>query len=105
MVIASRRNKQRKTNLGRRAMYLLQRNIYTSCGKMCESFTKLGMFAKHHLGEFDGLGSIALPLVRRVLPQTFAQNIVGVQPMTAPVGISFAMRFIYKGIEQFNELV
>ena len=102
MVIATRRNRQRKTHLGSRAMYLLTRNIYTSCGKLSESVTKLGMFAQ--IG-FDSFASIALPLVRRVHPQLFSQNIVGVQPMSGPVGIAFAMRYIYHGIEQFNELV
>ena len=102
MVIATRRNRQKKTHLGSRAMYLLKRNIYTSCGKLNESVTKLGMLAQ--IG-FDAFANIALPLIRRVHPQLFSQNTVGVQAMTGPVGLAFAMRFIYQGIEQFNELV
>lgn len=33
------------------------------------------------------------PLVRRVFPDLFAHKVVGVQPMTSPVGLAYAMRF------------
>jgi hypothetical protein len=36
---------------------------------------------------------IAVPMVRRTFPELIAHDIVGVQPMTGPVGIAFAMRF------------
>ena len=47
---------------------------------------------------------IAMSLSRRVLPQLFANNIVGVQPMSAPVGIAYAMRTTYStpGAATFN---
>jgi hypothetical protein len=38
---------------------------------------------------------VSLALVRRVLPSLFAHNIVGVQPMSTPVGVAFAMRTVY----------
>jgi hypothetical protein len=38
---------------------------------------------------------IALALVRRTFPSLFANKIVGVQPMLAPVGLAYAMRFMY----------
>ena len=36
---------------------------------------------------------IAIPMVRRTFPELIAHDLVGVQPMTAPVGIAFALRF------------
>ena len=41
-------------------------------------------------GEFH---KIALPMVRRTFPELLAHEIVGVQPMTGPVGLAFALRF------------
>jgi hypothetical protein len=36
---------------------------------------------------------IAVPMVRRTFPNLIAHEIVGVQPMTGPVGLAFALRF------------
>ena len=36
---------------------------------------------------------IAVPMVRRTFPELVAHDLVGVQPLTGPVGIAFAMRF------------
>ncbi len=38
---------------------------------------------------------IAMALVRRTMPEIFAHNVVGVQPMNAPVGLAYALRKIY----------
>lgn len=38
-------------------------------------------------------GSYAMPLVRRIFPELLAKQVVGVQPMTAPVGLAYAMRY------------
>lgn len=51
---------------------------------------------------------IAIPLVRRTFPELIAHDLVGVQPLTAPVGIAFALRFRaqqdYNGITtQYNQ--
>jgi len=55
-----------------------------------------------HLGTTTGTGSyttsgvfdkIAVPMVRRTFPELLAHQIVGVQPMTGPVGLAFALRF------------
>lgn len=37
---------------------------------------------------------VAVPMVRRTFPELIAHEIVGVQPMTGPVGLAFAMRFV-----------
>lgn len=41
-------------------------------------------------GDFQ---QIAIPMVRRTFPELVAHDIVGVQPMTGPVGLAFALRF------------
>jgi hypothetical protein len=40
---------------------------------------------------------VAIPMVRRTFPELIAHEICGVQPMTQPVGLAFAMRFIADG--------
>lgn len=40
---------------------------------------------------------IALALVRRTFPELFANKCVGVQAMNSPVGVAFALRFVYGG--------
>lgn len=45
---------------------------------------------------FNGIArykKIAMPLVRRVFPELLANQLVGVQPMTGPVGLAYALRF------------
>lgn len=37
--------------------------------------------------------NIAIPMVRRTFPELIAHEIVGVQPMTGPVGLAFALRY------------
>jgi len=45
---------------------------------------------------------ILIPLARRTFPETIAHELVGVQPMSGPVGLAFALRFIaqdtYNGV-------
>lgn len=36
---------------------------------------------------------IAVPMVRRTFPELVAHQLVGVQPLTGPVGLAFALRF------------
>lgn len=43
-----------------------------------------------HSGDFH---KIAIPMVRRTFPELIAHDLVGVQPLTGPVGIAFALRF------------
>lgn len=39
--------------------------------------------------------AFALPLIRKAMPSLFATNVVGVIPMTQPIGIAYATRFMY----------
>lgn len=42
---------------------------------------------------------IALTLVRRIMPNLFANEVAGMQAMSSPVGLAFALRVLYKGYE------
>ena len=49
-------------------------------------------------GNFAGYDPVLISLVRRAMPNVVAYDIAGVQPMTAPTGLIFAMRARYNGI-------
>lgn len=38
---------------------------------------------------------ILIPMIRRIIPEVLAKDIVGVQPMTGPVGEIFALKWRY----------
>jgi len=42
-----------------------------------------------------GFRKILIPMIRRVIPGTIANELVGVQPMTGPVGLVYSLRFRY----------
>jgi hypothetical protein len=44
---------------------------------------------------------IAVPMVRRTFPELIAHDIVGVQPLTGPVGLAFALRFRAGGASNY----
>src|SRR6056300_1546531 len=41
------------------------------------------------------LPKILIPMIRRTFPELITNEIVGVQPMSGPVGLAFAMRYKY----------
>lgn len=45
--------------------------------------------------DIAGFRKIMIPLIRRVIPGTIATELVGVQPMTGPVGLVYSMRYKY----------
>jgi hypothetical protein len=51
---------------------------------------------------------IAVPMVRRTFPELVAHDLVGVQPLSGPVGLAFALRFragqTYDSVAHGNEL-
>jgi hypothetical protein len=63
--------------------------------------TKRGMLAEAASGGATGAGNIAtlnkviLPVIRRVMPTVIANELVGVQPMTGPVGQIHTLRVRY----------
>jgi hypothetical protein len=42
------------------------------------------------------LPKVLIPMLRRTFPELITNEIVGVQPMTGPVGLAFAMRYKYE---------
>lgn len=45
--------------------------------------------------DIAGFRKILIPMIRRIIPGTIATELVGVQPMTGPVGLVYSMRFKY----------
>ena len=67
-----------------------------------------GVFGTHQPtgGAFSGdryaagdsrVPKIVIPMVRRTFPELITNEIVGVQPMSGPVGLAFALRYKYLG--------
>lgn len=50
-----------------------------------------------------GFRKILLPMIRRVIPGTIATELVGVQPMSGPVGLTYSMRYKYADAITANE--
>jgi len=46
------------------------------------------------------MSKILIPTIRRVTPETLAQDIIGVQPMTGPAGSVYTMRTRYGDIKR-----
>ena len=58
----------------------------------------LGMpMSFNNTGAVSGYDPVLISLVRRAMPNLMAYDIAGVQPMTAPTGLIFAMRANYGG--------
>lgn len=51
-------------------------------------------------GNIGDFRNIILPLVRRVLPNQIASELVGVQPMSGPVGLVYSLRFRYQTAQE-----
>ena len=53
-------------------------------------------FSGDHYASGDArLPKVLIPMIRRTFPELITNEIVGVQPMTGPVGLAFAMRYKY----------
>jgi hypothetical protein len=44
-------------------------------------------------GAIGNFQNIVIPMIRRIIPGTIASELVGVQPMTGPVGLAYSLRF------------
>lgn len=51
-----------------------------------------GSTAAHDIA---GFRKILIPMIRRIIPGTIATELVGVQPMTGPVGLVYTLRYRY----------
>ena len=56
-------------------------------------------------GQFDTWDPILISLVRRAMPNLIAYDVCGVQPMTGPTGLIFAMRSTYSSMDGKEALV
>ncbi len=45
--------------------------------------------------DIAGFRKILIPMIRRIIPGTIATELVGVQPMTGPVGLVYTLRYRY----------
>lgn len=50
------------------------------------------------------LPKILIPMIRRTFPELITNEIVGVQPMSGPVGLAFALRYKYEGDNLGNSI-
>jgi len=66
-------------------------SLGTGDGTGLANWTTSGMFNK-----------IAVPMVRRTFPELLAHDLVGVQPLTGPVGLAFALRFKSGGPDDYG---
>jgi hypothetical protein len=56
-----------------------------------------GAFSGDRYAQGDArLPKVLIPMIRRTFPELITNEIVGVQPMTGPVGLAFAMRYLYE---------
>lgn len=46
-------------------------------------------------GDIGNFQKIVIPMIRRILPGTIATDLVGVQPMSGPVGLVYSLRFSF----------
>lgn len=54
-------------------------------------------------GPVAGFDPVLISLIRRTMPNLIAYDVCGVQPMSGPTGLIFAMRALYNGQEGPNE--
>lgn len=60
--------------------------------------TGISQFSRDSYASNDArLPKVLIPMIRRTFPELITNEIVGVQPMTGPVGLAFAMRYRYEG--------
>ena len=46
-------------------------------------------------GDIGNFQKITIPMIRRILPGTISSDLVGVQPMSGPVGLVYSLRFAF----------
>jgi hypothetical protein len=73
----------------------LNETAQTTSGTQLGSVQGSGTFGSS--GGIDAFDPVLISLVRRAMPNLMAYDIAGVQPMTGPTGLIFAMRTKYTG--------
>ncbi len=62
---------------------------------LVEAAQAAGTSVEAGIGNFQ---KIIIPMIRRIIPGTIASEIVGVQPMSGPVGLVYSLRFKFAGV-------
>jgi hypothetical protein len=68
---------------------------YTGQGGIGYTGGAVGNTDSYATGDYR-LPKVLIPMIRRTFPELITNEIVGVQPMTGPVGLAFAMRYRYE---------
>jgi len=73
-------------------------NVAQSTGSLGASFqATAGAYSTDSYAAGDTrLPKILIPMIRRTFPELITNEIVGVQPMSGPVGLAFALRYWYE---------
>jgi hypothetical protein len=48
-----------------------------------------------NMGAISNFQKITIPMIRRILPGTISSDLIGVQPMSGPVGLVYSLRFAF----------
>lgn len=54
-------------------------------------------------GAIGNFQKIVIPMIRRIVPGTMATELVGVQPMSGPVGLVYSLRFLFSETVAANQ--
>jgi|UPI00048BDB5F hypothetical protein len=82
----------------RRVTAILLENQETAINEVANaSGTGLGLATNNSNANMQGYDPILISLVRRAMPNLIAYDVCGVQPMTGPTGLIFAMKAKYDG--------
>jgi len=76
--------------------YLHENNTASSGGVFGSHQPTAGGFSGDNYASGDArLPKVLIPMIRRTFPELITNEIVGVQPMSGPVGLAFALRYKY----------
>lgn len=73
---------------------------HTSLGTNATKLAQDGSFGYSSQADGWKFRPVALALVRRTFPDLFANKVVGVQAMSTPVGLAYALRIVYQNTKQ-----
>lgn len=79
----------------KRHMSILIENTIKEMNNKPSALTEAASAGSTASGNIAVLNQVMLPVIRRVMPTVIANDIVGVQPMTGPVGQIHTLRFRY----------
>ena len=97
-ITESRRRETTAILLENESRYLAEQNVAQSGGVFGTHQPTAGAFSGDTYAAGDArVPKIVIPMVRRTFPELITNEIVGVQPMSGPVGLAFALRYKYQG--------